>query len=171
MSENRRPKYHVAILLAPSPLGWFGAHKYYVGKKKSAVMYALLVITFISPLLAVLDGFILMYKGREDFLEKYGTEEDMTEYYLKEVLDRNPQAISPQFKIRLAEADSVSDVLDVADGVEDVDDEDSEQIDALIEELQEMKDSDQSDEDDTEGQDDESVKVEKPDYDDYYGDW
>lgn len=171
MPKNSRPKYHIAILLAPSPLGWFGAHKYYVGKKKSAVIYALLVITFISPLLAVLDSFLLMYKGREDFIDKYGTEEEMTEYHLNELLDRNPEAINPEFKIRLAEADSVSDVLDVADDVEDVDDEDSEQIDALIEELQKMKDSDQNGKDDTEDGGDGNVRVEKPDYDDYYGDW
>lgn len=160
MEKNSRPKYHIVILLAPSPLGWFGAHKYYVGKKKSAILYAIFAITFITPLLAVLDSFILMYKGKESFLEKYGTEEDITKHHLNEVLRRSPEAVSPKFKSKLVEADDLSEVLDLED--------EDENMEKLIEEIRNSKDKSHKTE---EKEDEEDPRIDRPDYDEYYGDW
>lgn len=156
MMSDETPSYYITIILAPSPLGWFGAHKYYVGKKKVAALYALFFWTMIPPVLSVIDTTLLIYRGEEYFLEEYGTKKDMQKYHLREVMRNNPKALNPEIRFELAQSDDLEEVL----GDKSVDEVFNE--DETI--INESNDESQEDEN-------ERDKPSEPDYDDYYGEW
>lgn len=70
----------VAIALSLLPTGWFGAHKYYVGKKKTALLYLLFVWTMIPIVKSVFDGIFLLYISDDEFVKRHSTKEEYNDY-------------------------------------------------------------------------------------------
>jgi len=86
----KTPNFYLTIIIAASPLGWFGGHHFYVGNRTRGVVYLVFSLTLIPAFLAVIESFILMHRGRESFIEKHGTEEDLDEYHLEQLRKNNP---------------------------------------------------------------------------------
>lgn len=53
-------------------LGGIGAHKFYLGKSGTGVIYLLCCWTFIPALIAVFEGISLLTMSEESFATKYG---------------------------------------------------------------------------------------------------
>ena len=151
------PNYFLTILIAGSPLGWVGTHHYYLGNKYRAAFYLVFFITLIPPLLSIIDAFILIYRGQETFIEKYGDEEDMESYHLRELRKHNPMLAQ-----HIAAKKENYDLEDM--DKEDVPDSATE----FMKQKQEMvyDDNEELDKDQEKGQ-----RGGEPDYSDYYGDW
>ena len=75
----------IAIMLSLLPTGWFGAHKYYVGKKRTAALYTIFIWTMIPIIKSVFDGIILLRIDNEKFVRKYSTKEEYDEYIKTEL--------------------------------------------------------------------------------------
>lgn len=128
MSDS--PSYWVTLLLISPPLGWLGAHHFYLGRKKRAAMYVLLFVTGIPVLLATVDTLILLKKGREGFIEEHGTEEDMDEYYIRKLLERRPEMLTENPEKRqqyISEVTEKKDVNQVIEENEDINEGDEEE--------------------------------------------
>lgn len=69
-----------ALLLCFLPTGWIGLHKYYLGHKKTTIIYILFLWTLIPVVKSVIDGVLILRLDEEDFIEKYCTEEEYEEY-------------------------------------------------------------------------------------------
>ena len=68
-SEQIRDK-NIATLLAIF-LGWTGVHKFYLGKIKMGILYAIFSFTFIPFFLSLIDFFVLVTMRQEEFDDKY----------------------------------------------------------------------------------------------------
>jgi TM2 domain-containing membrane protein YozV len=68
-NEQIRDK-NIATLLAVF-LGWTGVHKFYLGKIKLGVLYAVFSFTFIPFFLSMIDFFVLVTMRQEEFDDKY----------------------------------------------------------------------------------------------------
>jgi len=68
-SEQIRDK-NIATLLAVF-LGWTGVHKFYLGKIKMGVLYAIFSFTFIPFFLSMIDFFVLVTMRQDEFDDKY----------------------------------------------------------------------------------------------------
>ncbi len=66
-TRHSRPLAIVLALL----LGGFGLHKAYLGRVRTATIYAVFCWTFIPALLAIFDAFALMALSDEDFAKHY----------------------------------------------------------------------------------------------------
>lgn len=86
------PNYYVTIILAASPAGWIGVHHFYVGNTRRGIFYFLFVLTLLPTIFAIIDSLILIYRGRESFIRKHGTDKDLEEYHLNELQKHNPLA-------------------------------------------------------------------------------
>ncbi len=75
----------IAIMLCFLPTGWFGVHKYYVGKKRTAILYAVFIWTLIPIVKSVFDGIILLLMDDEKFMKKHHTKEEYDEYVREEL--------------------------------------------------------------------------------------
>lgn len=53
-------------------LGFFGAHKFYLGKVGQGLLYLIFCWTFIPALIAFFEGIIYLCMSDEDFAKKYG---------------------------------------------------------------------------------------------------
>lgn len=65
--ENSKD-YRVAAALAIL-LGWIGAHKFYVGKYTSGVVYAIFCWAWIPGILGIITGLKWLTKGQEKFID------------------------------------------------------------------------------------------------------
>ena len=65
----RRERW-IAVLLAVF-LGWFGAHKFYLGQPGWGVLYLLFSETGIPGLIAFFEGFYYILLRYDDFHAKY----------------------------------------------------------------------------------------------------
>lgn len=63
----------VAILLAVT-LGAFGAHRFYLGRPGSGLLYLLFSWTLIPALIAFIEAFVILLSDPVSFQLKYGTE-------------------------------------------------------------------------------------------------
>jgi len=63
----------IAALLAFSPLGSLGIHRFYLGETDGGTMYCALRWTFIPLVMAFIEGIKLMRMSDEAFVEKYGS--------------------------------------------------------------------------------------------------
>ncbi len=70
LAENGRSRL-VAILLAFF-LGWFGAHKFYLGQVGWGIVYLLFCWTFIPAVVAFIEAIILLVMSDHEFNSKYG---------------------------------------------------------------------------------------------------
>lgn len=119
MSDS--PSYAITLLLMSPPFGWLGLHHFYVGNRKKGLLYILLFLTGIPILLATFDAIIILKRGREEFIEKHGTEEDLDEYYIQELMKRRPEIImnSPEerreYISEIREGEDMEDVVDSED--------------------------------------------------------
>jgi len=75
----------IAVMLSFLPTGWFGAHKYYVGKKKTTILYIVFIWTLIPIIKSVFDGVILLLMDEKKFMKKHHTKEEYDEYVRKEL--------------------------------------------------------------------------------------
>lgn len=150
------PNYFLTIILAASPFGWIGVHHYYVGNKYKAVFYFVFLLTFIPPLLSLIDAFILIYRGQESFIQKHGTDEDLESYHLRELRKHNP-TLAQQIAKKREEYD-----------LEDIDEESI--PDSATEFMKQKQREVYEDEEDSESEQ-ENKRRGEPDYSDYYGDW
>jgi TM2 domain-containing membrane protein YozV len=62
---------NVAAILALF-LGFLGAHKFYLGRIGSGVLYLMFSFTFIPALLGLIDFFVLALMDRDEFNRRYG---------------------------------------------------------------------------------------------------
>lgn len=145
------PHYSLTIILAASPLGWIGAHHYYVGNKRRSVLYTVFLITFIPTLLSLMDAFILIYRGRESFIRRHGTDKDLESYHLRELRKHNP-ILARQIAKNGEEYD-----------LENIDEESvpNSATEFMRQKQKEVYDNEDQKED----------RRTEPDYSDYYGDW
>lgn len=151
------PNYFIAILIAGSPLGWIGTHHYYLGNKYRAAFYLIFLLTLIPPLLSLLDAFILIYRGQETFIEKYGDDEDMEAYHLRELRKHNP-ILAQQIAAKREEHD-----------LEDIDKEDI--PDSATEFIKQKEKEVYGEEEEESDEEEKRRRRGEPDYSDYYGNW
>lgn len=85
-----------------------------------------------------------MKRGKEHFLQKHGSEEELEAYYVNQLKQKNPELLNPEVAEHKARRQN------------NYQQEEDEQVD---------KDSDKEEE-----EQDKRV-YEEPDYSDYYGDW
>ena len=52
-------------------LGGLGAHRFYLGRTGSGILYLLFFWTFIPALIAFVEAIILLTMSDEDFVKKY----------------------------------------------------------------------------------------------------
>lgn len=67
-----RKKNKVAAGLFAILLGWFGMHKYYLGRVGQGIFYTLFFWTGIPALLGLIEGIVYLTMDEERFWEKYG---------------------------------------------------------------------------------------------------
>lgn len=79
--SSRTPIYSLTLIIAGSPLGWFGVHHFYVGNEKRAALYFIFCWTLVPLILSLIDAMVLIKRGREQFIEKHGTDDDLEQYY------------------------------------------------------------------------------------------
>jgi len=70
----------ITLILCFLPTGWIGLHKYYLGYKKTTIIYILFIWTLIPIIKSVIDGILILRLDEEDFVEKYCTEEEYKTY-------------------------------------------------------------------------------------------
>lgn len=157
MSDS--PSYWITLLLISPPFGWVGLHHFYLGRNKRATLYVLLFVTGIPVLLATADALILLKNGREGFIEKHGTEQDMDEYYMKKLLERRPEMLAESSQKRQEYISKVTEEKDIEEEV--------------IDEEKTDKDETESEEDaeETDNNESESEETNNHNYQDYYGNW
>lgn len=63
-------KSHVVAGILAILLGSFGAHKFYMGKKTTGILYLLFCWTFIPLIIGVLEGVKYLTEGQENFSER-----------------------------------------------------------------------------------------------------
>ncbi|MCF7820530.1 MAG: TM2 domain-containing protein [Candidatus Pacebacteria bacterium] len=66
----KRKNLYLALILAIL-LGFFGIHKFYLGKIKSGVLYLLFSWTFVPAILTIFDVIKLIFQDKEKFDQKY----------------------------------------------------------------------------------------------------
>ena len=66
---SRKSKSTAAILAIL--LGDFGAHKFYLGKPGSGILYLVFFWTFIPGLIGVIEGIIYLTMNDQEFVQKY----------------------------------------------------------------------------------------------------
>ena len=64
-------KNKLAAALLAIFLGDFGAHKFYLGKPGTGLIYLLLFWTGIPAVIGVIEGIIYLLSSEEDFQRKY----------------------------------------------------------------------------------------------------
>lgn len=148
MSDS--PSYAVTLILLSPPFGWLGLHHFYLGNRKKGSLYILLFLTGIPVLLATFDTIIILKRGREKFIEKYGTEEDLDDYYIQELMKRKPEIIMASPEKR---REYISEIREENDTEDAMDSKDNSKNDESREETE----SENSDEDSM--------------YSEYYGNW
>lgn len=67
-----RNKNKVAAGIFAILLGWFGLHKYYLGRIGQGLLYTLFFWTGIPALLGLIEGIVYLTMDEERFWEKYG---------------------------------------------------------------------------------------------------
>jgi TM2 domain-containing membrane protein YozV len=157
---KKTPNYYLAIVLAASPPGWFGAHHIYLGNKKRAVLYFLFSLSLIPALLAIFDSLIMLYRGQETFIRKYGNEQDLEHYHFRELQRHNP-VLANQMRMSGYEPDGDIDYEELAEKMEQNDKQ---------EQNNERKQNDEDPEEEQEETLEDNIQGE-PDYSDYYGNW
>ena len=70
-SNNVRAHKGVATLLCFF-LGWFGAHRFYIGRIGSGLLYLLFSWTFVPAFVAFIEFLMWTMMSEQDFREKYG---------------------------------------------------------------------------------------------------
>lgn len=116
MRKEQSKNYYVALLLSLSPLGWIGVHRFYLGKNISGFFYLLFSITLIPAILSIIDAFLLLKRGRESFIKKYGTKENLNEYYLQQLYQNNPElAMKVKENMNSDDKESTDAVQDIID--------------------------------------------------------
>ena len=66
--ENSKD-YRIAAVLAIL-LGWIGAHKFYIGKYTSGVVYAIFCWAWIPGILGIITGLKWLSKGQDKFIDE-----------------------------------------------------------------------------------------------------
>lgn len=72
---NDSKNYLVASLLAIF-LGWLGAHKFYIGKYMSGVIYLVFCWAWIPGILGIIQGLKWLSKGQDEFIDELADEWD-----------------------------------------------------------------------------------------------
>ena len=140
MSDS--PSYPLTTRRSSPPLGIFGPHHYYVEAKKRVILYVLFCWSLLPLLLCTVDAWILIRRGREEFIEKHGDEKDLEEYYAEQLSKRNPGVVD----------------------LEEIKDQDSDRDDG-------DKDEDNNISEPTGTDENNDANYSDPDYSDYYGNW
>lgn len=65
-------KDRIAAALFAFFLGWFGAHKFYLGRTGWGLIYLLFFWTGIPAMVGFVEGIVYLLKTDEAFAEKYG---------------------------------------------------------------------------------------------------
>ncbi|NEY71089.1 TM2 domain-containing protein [Bacillus mesophilus] len=52
-------------------LGGFGAHKFYLGRRRKGIVYLLFCWTYIPSILGFIEGVVYLFSSPEDFSMKY----------------------------------------------------------------------------------------------------
>ena len=61
--SNSDPKNMFIAAILAFTLGWFGAHKFYLGKMKSGIIYLLFFWTFIPFFISIVEGFGYLHEA------------------------------------------------------------------------------------------------------------
>jgi TM2 domain-containing membrane protein YozV len=149
MSDS--PSYELTLILLSPPLGWLGLHHFYLGNRKKGSLYILLFLTGIPVILATFDTIIILKKGKEKFIEKHGSEEELDEYYVQELMKRRPELIMASPEERREYVSEIREEKDIEDATNSKDN----------------SENDESHEETESGDDDEEDSI----YSEYYGDW
>lgn len=69
--QPRRMKKQTAALLLASTLGWFGAHRFYLGQRSAGLLYLLFCWTGIPALLALVDSIVYACTSQQTWADRY----------------------------------------------------------------------------------------------------